>query len=119
MSGPGWHRRVEIRDGGRTVALADVTTSENDEMTAQASLRAAAGHITPGTRANLVDTVMDLPEVRERSRLKAALPIGDCETLARLRERCCEVATRAAGASALFEADIPRPGGAGPAAGPA
>lgn len=119
MSGPGRHRRVELRDGGRTVASADVTTSGNDEKTAQASLRAAPGHLTPGTRASLVDTVMDLPEVRERSCLKAAMPIGDSETLGRLRERCHEVATRAAGASALFDADIPRPGEAGPAPGPA
>jgi hypothetical protein len=115
MRDPGRHRHVEIRDGGRTGASADVTTSDNDEKTAQASLRAAPGHITPGTRASLVDTVMDLPEVRERSRLKAAMPIGDSETLGRLRERCDDATTRAAGASALLDADIPRPGEPGPA----
>ena len=107
MTSPGKHRYVEIRDGGQTVASADVTTSAEPEATARASLRAAAGHIMPGTRASLVDTVMDLPEVQESQRMKAAMPLGDCESLGRLRERCQEVTTRAAGASALLDGDIP------------
>ena len=101
------HRHVEIRDGDQTVASADVTTKKEPEATAQASLRAASGHIAPGTRASLVDTVMDLPEVQESTRLEAAIPLGDSESLGRLRERCDDVTTRAAGASALLDADIP------------
>jgi hypothetical protein len=115
MTNPGKHRHVEIRDGDQTVASADVTTRK-PEGTAQASLRAAAGHIAPGTRASLVDTVMDLPEVQESKRLEAALPLGDSESLGRLRERCADVSTRAAGASALLDADIrPAPGPPAPA----
>jgi hypothetical protein len=123
MTNPGKHRHVEIRDGGQTVASADVTTKTEPEATAQASLRAAPGHIAPGTRASLVDTVMDLPEVQESKRLQAALPLGDSESLGRLRERCADVTTRAAGASALLDADIPPAApsgtaGSGPAGGP-
>src|SRR5258708_4134636 len=91
MTNSGKYRRVEIRDGGQTVASADVTTKAGPEATAQASLRSAPGHIPPGTRASLVDTVMDLPEVQESKRLEAALPLGDSESLGRLRERCDDV----------------------------
>ncbi|HLH58126.1 MAG TPA: hypothetical protein VKV33_03135 [Streptosporangiaceae bacterium] len=107
MSDPGDSRHVEIKDDGHTVASADVTTVEKDARTAQASLRAASGHIAPGTRTHLVDKVMDLPEVKDSARLEASLPIGDSETLGRLRERCEDVSTRAAGASALLDAEIP------------
>jgi hypothetical protein len=112
MTNPDKHRHVEIRDGDQTVASADVTTTQQPEATAQASLRAAPGHIAPGTRASLVDTVMDLPEVQESQRLQAALPLGDSESLGRLRERCQDATTRAAGASALLDADIPQEPGA-------
>ena len=108
MTNPGKHRHVEIRDGDQTVASADVTTRAGPDATAQASLRSAPGHIQPGTRASLVDTVMDLPEVQDSKRLEAALPLGDSESLGRLRERCDDVTTRAAGASALLDADIPQ-----------
>lgn len=107
MTNPDRHHHLEIRDGDETVAAADVTTSPEAEGTAQASLRAAPGHITPGHRASLVDAVMDLPEVRESSRLEAAVPIGDSETLGRLRERSENATTRPAGSSALLDADIP------------
>jgi hypothetical protein len=107
MTNPGKHWHVEIRDGDQTVASADVTTTPQPEGIAQASLRAAPGHIAPGTRASLVDTVMDLPEVQESAHLEAALPLGDSESLGRLRERCDDVTTRAAGSSALLDADIP------------
>ncbi len=54
---------------------------------------------------------MDLPEVKESSRLEAALPLGDSETLGRLRERSENATTRPAGSSALLDADIPDPAG--------
>jgi hypothetical protein len=117
VTNPGIQRHVEIRDGGHTVASADVTTYEKDEKTAQASLRAAPGHIPPGTMASLVDEVMDLPEVKDSRRMEASLPIGDSETLGRLRERCEDATTRAAGASALLDAEIPRGGDPGPGPG--
>jgi hypothetical protein len=118
MTDPGPHHHLEIKEGEETVAAADVTIPPGTG-TAQASLRAAAGQIPPGRRSSLVDAVMDLPEVRDSDRLEAALPLGDAETLARLRERSENSTTRAAGASALLDADIPAadlpdPGPVGP-----
>ncbi len=103
------HRHVEISDDERTVAAAEVT-SEGPGGTAWASLRAESGHITPGCRASLVDAVLDLPEVRESAHLNVVFPLGDGETLQRLRERCLDVRTHPAGDSAIMEANLP-PGG--------
>lgn len=107
MTDPQTSRHVEVKDGDQTVADADVSASPEPEGTATASLRSAAGHIAPGSRASLVDAVMDLPEVRESSRLKAAVPLGDSESLERLRQRADDVTTRPAGSTALVDATIP------------
>jgi hypothetical protein len=101
------HQHVEVNDGDRTVAAAEVTTPEGSGGTVRASLRAESGHITPGRRASLVDAVLDLPEVQESARLKASFPLGDSESLQRLQERCDDVSTRPAGWSALLDADLP------------
>lgn len=98
--------RVEVSDNDRTVAAAEITISTRSGGTAQASLRAESGHITPGRRASLVDAVLDLAELRGCARLMAVLPLGDCESLQRLRERCRNVSARPAGASAILEADL-------------
>ena len=120
MTSPDTPRRIEIKDGDQTVASADVTTAGG---TARASLNAASGHVSPGKRANLVDAVMDLPEVQASARLQAAVPLGDSESLERLRERTEDTVTRPAGSTALVDADIPpasqpapgpEPGGATP-----
>ncbi len=103
------HRHVEISDAERTVAAAEVTC-QGPGGTARVSLRAVSGHITPGRRASLVDAVLDLPEVRESTRLKVAFPLGDCETLQRLQERCPDVRTHPAGGSAIVEANLPAGG---------
>ena len=106
------HHHVEIKDGNATVAAADVTIAPEDgagPVTAQTSVHAVPGHVPPGRRASLVDAVMDLPDVQESARLEAAVPLGDSETLERLRERSENATTRAAGASALLDADIPDP----------
>ncbi len=105
MAGHDLHRHVEISDGDRTVAAAEVTTSPGG--TARASLRAESGHIAPGSRASLVDAVLDLPEVQDCARPEAACPLGDSESLHRLKERCEDVSTHPAGASALVEANLP------------
>jgi hypothetical protein len=107
VTDPGTSRHVEIKDDDRTVAAAEVTTSQEADGTAQASLHAASGHIAPGSRARLVDAVMDLPEVAQSARLKAAVPLGDTESLWRLRERTDDTVTRAVGATALVDATIP------------
>ena len=100
-------QRVEVSDDDRTVATAEVTTSEGSGGTARVSLRAEPGHITPGRRASLVDAVLDLPEVQESARLEAAFRLGDSESLHRLQERCQDVSTHSAGWSALVDANLP------------
>ena len=107
MAGHDLHQYVEISNGGRAVAAAEVTTSQRPDRTARASLRAESGHITPGSRARLVDAVLDLPEVQDCARLEAAFPLGDSESLHRLKQRCEDVRTHPAGASALVEATLP------------
>jgi hypothetical protein len=109
MSYPQTPRHIEIRVGDRLVAAAEVTTAAGPEGTARTSLHAAAGHLAPGWRANLVDTVMDLPEVRASRRLEATVPLGDGEFLERLRERTSGAVTRPAGSTVLFDAVIPPP----------
>jgi hypothetical protein len=115
MTDPGTPRHVEIKDGDQTVATAEVTTSQEAGGTAQASLHAAPGHIAPGSRASLVDAVMDLPEVQASEHLQATVPLGDGESLDRLRERTDDTTTRPAGSTALLDANIPP--GAGPGSG--
>ncbi len=100
-------RHVEVKDGDHTVADADVSASAEPEGTARATLRAASGHIAPGSRASLVDAVMDSPEVQGSSRLEAAVPLGDGESLERLRQRADDVTTRPAGSTALVNAKLP------------
>src|SRR5665811_893171 len=63
--------------------------------------RAASGHIPPGSRARLVDAVLALPEVQDSQGLQATVPLGDAESLQRLRDRCEGMTTRPAGSSAL------------------
>lgn len=100
------HQHVEVGEDDRTVAAAEVTTSEESGGTARASLHAESGHITPGRRASLVDAVLNLPEVRESTRLEVAFPLGDSESLQRFQERCEDVSTRSAGWSALLDANL-------------
>jgi len=104
MIDPDMRQHIEVKDGDHAVAAAEVTTSAG---TAQASLHAVAGHITPGMRTSLVDAVMNLPEVQASERLKATVPLGDGESLDRLRERTEDAVTRPAGSTALVDANIP------------
>jgi hypothetical protein len=107
MSSPDKAHRVEVKDGDRTVAAAEVTPVEHAEGTMRTSL--PSGPLPPGSRASLVDAVMDLPEVQASSRLEATVQLGDSESLERLRERSAETVTRAAGSTALVDADLPAP----------
>jgi hypothetical protein len=79
-------------DGGRRLAEAEIDLA--DGATARASMHVEAGHIPPGT-----------PEVAARQHVEVSLPLGDSEILERIRERCEETETRAAGATCLVEAD--------------
>jgi uncharacterized phage protein gp47/JayE len=114
MSSPDKSRHVEVKDGDQTVTAAEVTTAEHAEGTVRTSLLPSSGHTPPGSRASLVDAVMDLPEVQASSRLEATVPLGDAESLERLRERTEDTVTRPAGSTALVDADIPPGGPAGP-----
>ncbi len=107
MAAPDMRQHVEVSDDDRTVATAEVTTSEESGGTARVSLRAEPGHIPPGCRASLVDAVLDLPEVQQSARVEAAFRLGDGESLRRLQERCEDVSTRPAGWSALLDANLP------------
>jgi hypothetical protein len=55
---------------------------------------------------------MDTPEVQASSRLEATVPLGDAESLERLRERTEDAVTRPAGSTALVDADLPDDGDA-------
>ena len=101
------HRNVEVTDGDRVVASAEVDTSPEDPDTVRASLHAESGHLPVGSRASLVDAVLDLPELQGSTHLEATIPLGDAESLQRLRERTDDMSTRAAGASALIDAHLP------------
>jgi hypothetical protein len=107
MTGPDTTHHVEVKDGDQTVAAAEVTTTGQADGTVRTSLHAASGHVSPGSRASLVDAVMDLPEVQASERLKATVPLGDGESLERLRERTEDPVTRAAGSTVLLDANIP------------
>jgi hypothetical protein len=99
------HHHLEITDGDRTVASAEVTTTDETPATAVASLHAESGHLPAGVRASLVDAVLDLPQVQDSARVQVAVPRGDAESLYRLQQRCDDVTTRAAGATSFVEAD--------------
>lgn len=90
---------------GRPLASADIHVV--DPSATRASLHVEPGHLPAGTRAHLVDAVLDDPEVSTRPHVQVTLPLGETEILDRVRERCDAVETRAAGASCLVDADVP------------
>jgi hypothetical protein len=114
MTDPETPRRVEIKDDDQTVAAAEVTAPTHGDRIVRASLHPTSGHVTPGSRASLVDAVLDLPEVQASERLEATVPLGDGEALQRLRERTDATQTRPAGSTALVDAKIPPDRGSGP-----
>jgi len=100
-------RRVEVKNEDQTVAAAEVTPVDNPEGTVRTSLHPSSGPTPPGTRASLVDAVMDTPEVQNSARLEATIPLGDAESLERLRERTDDTVARPAGSTALVDGDVP------------
>lgn len=111
-------RRVEVRNEDQTVAAAEVTPLDNPEGTVRTSLHPSSGPTPPGSRASLVDAVMDTPEVKNSARLEATIPLGDGESLQRLRERTDETVIRPVGSTALVDGDIPSVSRAEPGQGP-
>jgi hypothetical protein len=97
--------RVSVDDeDGRCVAAADIEVVDGSAV--RASLRVESGHLPVGTRARLVDAVLDSPEVSSCQHVQVALPLGDTEMLDRVRERCDLGEVRAAGATCLVDADL-------------
>jgi hypothetical protein len=112
MTNPETSRRVEVKDDDdRTAAVAEVTTARGPEGTVRTSMYAKGEHVRPGDRAALVDEVMDLPEVKASDRVEASVPVGDAESVERLRERTDDAVLRAAGGTTLLDANLPPDGG--------
>ena len=107
MPDPETSRHVEVRDDDdRTAAVAEVTTAKGPDGTVRASMHAKSEHVRPGDRAALVDEVMGLPEVKASDRVEASVPLGDTESVERLRERTDNAVLRAAGGTTLLDANL-------------
>jgi hypothetical protein len=112
MTDPKTSRHVEVTDDDdRTAAVAEVTTASGPDGTVRTSMYAKSEHVRPGDRAALVDEVMGLPEVKESDRMEATVPLGDAESVERLRERTDDAVLRAAGSTTLLDANLPPAGG--------
>ena len=97
--------RIAINDeDGRPVGGAEIELV--NLWQARASLHVESGHLPVGARRRLVDAILDAPEISSRQHIQVALPLGDCEILDRLRQRCDIDEMRAAGATCLVEATV-------------
>lgn len=104
----GTDRELNVDDGTRVVARAAVHV-DSEAGLVQASMHVEAGHVPVGVRSDLVDAVLDQPEVVPGTHVQASIPAGDSEMLERLRDRCSEMHSRRAGATALVDASVPAP----------
>ena len=98
-------QHITIEDNGHLLAEA-VIQSHSDLVNAY--LRVEAGHMPPGTRSQLVDAILDLPNVAPGTRLEMTLPTGDGEMLEQIRNRCHDINTRVAGVSCRLQTTFPR-----------
>ncbi len=108
------HHVTVTNDQDQTAAVAEVSTDAGPEGTVRTSMYAKSEYVRPGDRTQLVDTVMDLPEVQASDRLEATVPFGDTESVERLLERTDDAELRAAGATTLLDANVPHPRGLDP-----
>ncbi|MEO6114862.1 MAG: hypothetical protein ABIP57_21540 [Jatrophihabitantaceae bacterium] len=99
-------QHIEITDNGHTLAAAEVRTPTDSHGTAHIVLHAESGHLPIGTRAHLVDAVLDLPNVQSSDHLQAYAPTGDSESLDRLRQRTTDLRSHVAGCTAIIEAEL-------------
>ena len=101
------HRNIEVTIGDRVVSLGAGRHLVRTRSDPGRQLHAESGHLPVGSRAKLVDAVLDLPELHGNvAHLEATIPLGDTESLQRLRERTDHMTTRAAGSTALIDADL-------------
>jgi uncharacterized caspase-like protein len=96
---------IEIDEAGHTVATAEIHGSA-DTGVLHSDLHVESGHLPMGTRTRLVDAVLDSAEGDQADRLVATMPLSDTEMLDRVRERCDDVETRAAGSTKIVEARL-------------
>ena len=96
---------ILIETDGHTLASAEVH-STGDAGLVHTDLHVESGHLPAGTGARLVDAVLAHPDVDHADRMLATMPLGDTEMLERVRERCDDVETHAAGATKLVEARV-------------
>jgi hypothetical protein len=101
--------QIIIEEDGRTLASAEVHPT-GEPGVVHSDLHVESGHVPGGTRARLVDAVLEHPQVDEAERLLATMPLGDTEMLDRVRERCDDVEARAAGATKLVQARLEHEG---------
>lgn len=94
---------VEMDD--HTVATAEVRGTDVAGLV-HTDMHADSGSLPAGARSRLVDAVLAHPDVDRADRLLATMPLGDVEMLQRVRERCADVETHAAGATKVVEARI-------------
>lgn len=99
-------RQVDVARGGQVVCFADVSALDDGDESPKVSLHSESGHIPPGSRGELVDKVLALPEVQRSARLAVSVPRGDAESLSRLQERCDHINTHMAGATVIVDADL-------------
>ena len=100
-------KHVTVQHDERTVAEAEIE-AHPEQPTVHVSLSVDAGQLPPGTRTQLVDAVLDLPEMTSGTHLSLTMPAGDAEMLDRMRERCADVDSHRAGASLIVEATVDR-----------
>ncbi len=102
------YHRIAMEDGGRVVAAADVHTDSHSRVL-YAQLHVEAGHHRPGTGERLVDAVLARAASEGVVRLEASFSPSEAEVLERLRERCEDVRTRAAGATVIAKGNLRDP----------
>lgn len=93
--------RVWIEAEGRTIGSATVS---REGTTITMVFAMAHGHLPVAGRSRLVNVVFGLPEVEARRPVQVALPIGDPDLLAGVREHLDDPRVHAAGATCLIEA---------------
>ena len=96
---------IEIDVAGHRVATAEIHDSD-DAQVLHSDLHVESGHLPSGTRTRLVDAVLDSAQGDQADRLVATIPLSDTDLLARVRERCDDVETRAAGSPKIVEARL-------------
>lgn len=99
------HPTILLETDGHTLATAEVHRTDVAGLV-RTDLHVESGHLPAGTGARLVDAMLAHPDVDHADRLVATMPLGDVEMLERVRQRCDEVVTHAAGSTKLVEARV-------------